>query len=141
MAARTVLAIPVCAPRALAKNAPPGRPRRSNARRAASASSPLDFPTISGMRTASGEPMTNEPKATHTPGPWRVLPTNDCVIESEKHGNIALVNLARMSSADARLIAAAPDLLALAKRYASECADAGLDNNHILEVIRKAQGK
>ena len=66
--------------------------------------------------------MTNEPKATHTPGPWRVLPTNDCVIESEKHGNIALVNLARMSSADARLIAAAPDLLALAKRYASECA-------------------
>ena len=73
------------------------------------------------MRTASGEPMTNEPKATHTPGPWRVLPTNDCVIESEKHGNIALVNLARMSSADARLIAAAPDLLALAKQYASEC--------------------
>ena len=69
--------------------------------------------------------MTNEPKATHTPGPWRVLPTNDCVIESEKHGNIALVNLARMSSADARLIAAAPDLLALAKRYASECARCG----------------
>ena len=32
-------------------------------------------------------------------------------------------------------------LLALAKRYASECSDAGLDNNHILEVIRKAEGK
>ena len=62
-------------------------------------------------------------KVAHTPGPWRVLPTNDCVIESEKHGNIALVNLARMSAADARLIAAAPDLLALAKRYASECAE------------------
>ena len=61
-------------------------------------------------------------KVAHTPGPWRVSPTNDCVIESEKHGNIALVNLARMSAADARLIAAAPDLLALAKRYASECA-------------------
>ena len=60
-------------------------------------------------------------KVAHTPGPWRVSPTNDCVIESEKHGNIALVNLARMSAADARLIAAAPDLLALAKRYASEC--------------------
>ena len=61
-------------------------------------------------------------KVAHTPGPWRVSPTNDCVIEIEKHGNIALVNLARMSAADARLIAAAPDLLALAKRYASECA-------------------
>ena len=46
-------------------------------------------------------------KVAHTPGPWRVSPTNDCVIESEKHGNIALVNLARMSAADARLIAAA----------------------------------
>ena len=60
-------------------------------------------------------------KVAHTPGPWRVGEHNHCVIESARHGNIALVNLARMSAADARLIAAAPDLLALAKRYASEC--------------------
>ena len=53
------------------------------------------------------------------------MPTNDCVIESEKHGNIAITNLARKSVADARLIAAAPDLLALAKRYASECPKCG----------------
>ena len=64
-------------------------------------------------------------KAQHTPGPWHVLPTNDCVIESEKHGNIAITNLARKSVADARLIASAPDLLALAKRYASECGTCG----------------
>lgn len=62
-------------------------------------------------------------KVAHTPGPWRVGEHNHCVIESARHGNIALVNLARMSAADARLIAAAPDLLALAKRYASECAE------------------
>ena len=51
------------------------------------------------------------------------MPTNDCVIESEKHGNIAITNLARKSVADARLIACAPDLLAMVERYASECAE------------------
>ena len=60
-----------------------------------------------------------------TPGPWRVDEQNHCVIESARHGNIAIVNLARMSAADAHLIASAPDLLALAKRYASECARCG----------------
>ena len=57
-----------------------------------------------------------------TPGPWRVDEHNHCVIESARHGNIAIVNLARMSAADAHLIASAPELLALAKRYASACA-------------------
>ena len=74
-------------------------------------------------------------KVAHTPGPWRVSPTNDCVIESEKHGNIALVNLARMSAADARLIAAAPDLLALAKRYASECSGCDGQGNSKLSAL------
>lgn len=46
----------------------------------------------------------------HTPGPWHLLPKNPLCIES-RHGNIGLVNLARASEADARLIAAAPDLL------------------------------
>ena len=60
-----------------------------------------------------------------TPGPWRVDEHNHCVIESARHGNIAIVNLARMSAADAHLIASAPDLLALAKRYASKCGMCG----------------
>jgi hypothetical protein len=47
----------------------------------------------------------------HTQGPWRVDPTHPLCIESDR-GNIALVNLARSSEADARLIAAAPQLLA-----------------------------
>ena len=66
-------------------------------------------------------------KAQHTPGPWHVLPTNDCVIESEKHGNIALVNLARKSVADARLIAATPELLAALKDLLDEQEDAPLE--------------
>ncbi len=47
----------------------------------------------------------------HTPGPWRVDPTHSLCIESAAHGNIGLVNIARSSEADARLIAAAPELL------------------------------
>jgi hypothetical protein len=48
----------------------------------------------------------------HTPGPWHTDSTVDgLAIESASHGNIGLVNLARASKADARLIAAAPDLV------------------------------
>lgn len=61
---------------------------------------------------------------THTPGPWHVDQTcGGLAIESVRHGNIGLVNLARASKADARLMSCAPDLLALAKRYASECGE------------------
>lgn len=47
----------------------------------------------------------------HTPGPWHLLPQNSLCIEAPS-GNVALCNLARESIADARLIAAAPELLA-----------------------------
>lgn len=43
-----------------------------------------------------------------TPMPWHA---DGLAIESARHGNIGIVNLARASKADARLIAAAPDLL------------------------------
>ena len=58
----------------------------------------------------------------HTPGPWRI---RGLTVESVPGGNICLVNLARPegpTQANLALIAAAPDLLALAKQYASECA-------------------
>lgn len=63
-----------------------------------------------------------------TPGYWRVDPTHRLCIESATHGNIGIVNLARASEEDARLMAAAPELLA-ALREASrwighgECSD------------------
>lgn len=57
----------------------------------------------------------------HTPGPWYQLHRQPLCIESPT-GNVALCNLARASDADAKLIAAAPDLLALVRQYASECA-------------------
>lgn len=50
----------------------------------------------------------------HTPGPWFV---DELCIESAVHGNIGLINIARRSKADARLFAAAPDLLEALRVY------------------------
>ena len=61
-------------------------------------------------------------KVAHTPGPWRV--GGSYVLAPD--GFVALVGCIyrtfSVCDANAALIAAAPDLLALAKRYASECA-------------------
>lgn len=46
----------------------------------------------------------------HTPGPWHLFEKNRLCIESDT-GNVALCNLARDNEHDAKLIAAAPDLL------------------------------
>ena len=90
-------------------------------------------------------------KVAHTPGPWifdeeSTLASIWARMSPSGHGIpgrkvAAVIGDDAETEANAHLIASAPDLLALAKRYASECSDAGLDNNHILEVIRKAEGK
>jgi hypothetical protein len=54
--------------------------------------------------------MSNSSSKGFTPGPWHQLKSNNLCIESAS-GNVALCNLARESDADARLIAAAPELL------------------------------
>lgn len=69
----------------------------------------------------------------HTPGPWRVIEApqlETAVIVAAATTNVAILswmgNAAKpieQRDADARLIAAAPDLLALALQYASECAE------------------
>jgi hypothetical protein len=67
--------------------------------------------------------------AQHTPGPWRAVDTGDgYTIESssrEMSATVAEITARRSvtGAADARLIAAAPDLLDLAKQYASECTE------------------
>lgn len=57
----------------------------------------------------------------HTPGPWFVLKKDSACIEAPS-GNVAVANLARMSNADVRLIAAAPDLLQALKAIKERCA-------------------
>lgn len=63
----------------------------------------------------------------HTPGPWRVdgdgVLTAGGWVVAMCHRFPDNNDLAR--PANARLIAAAPDLLALARRYAAECGECG----------------
>ncbi len=111
--------------------------------------------------------------STHTPGPWReyapeisgVVSENYRTVtggeESERFGapedqwggaaHFCLTGY--LSPSNARLIAAAPDLLALARQYASECGDchgtgieipSGADCPHcadIRAVIAKVEGR
>jgi len=79
----------------------------------------------------------------HTPGPWRVDATcGGLAIESERHGNIGLVNLARASKADARLIAAAPELLDVARKALVAWTGDGppIDLDELRAAIAKATG-
>lgn len=62
----------------------------------------------------------SEQHTAHTPGPWHLFPSNKLCIEA-KSGNVALCNLARESYADARLIAAAPDLLEALRIMVQDC--------------------
>jgi hypothetical protein len=80
--------------------------------------------------------------ATHTPGPWIAIADDD---EDEEGWVVAadaalFDTIARPTSqptvgeelANARLIAAAPDLLALARQYASECGEC--NGSGVIEV-------
>lgn len=66
--------------------------------------------------------------AQHTPGPWYASPYSSIVgiAISGACGVIAGVRGDKLTAeANARLIASAPDLLALAHKYASECGECG----------------
>lgn len=67
-------------------------------------------------------------KAQHTPGPWTVEGEGIRAIVRGADFTIVAVRHRlpkETHDANARLIAAAPDLLALAKQYASECSECG----------------
>ena len=64
----------------------------------------------------------------HTPGPWTISPYSSIVGIAVSGGGIVIAGVRggkERSEADARLIAAAPDLLELALQYADECASCG----------------
>ena len=67
-------------------------------------------------------------KAGHAPEPWIILHCKMCtVIQDREQRNICELWTPTRAEAEpnARLIASAPELLALAKRYASECPKCG----------------
>lgn len=64
--------------------------------------------------------------AKHTSGPWKATPYSSIVGIAISGAGYVIAGVRgdrEFSEANARLIAAAPDLLALAHQYASECGD------------------
>ena len=67
-------------------------------------------------------------KAGHAPEPWIILHCKMCtVIQDREQRNICELWTPTRAEAEpnARLIACAPDLLAMVERYASECSECG----------------
>ena len=95
-------------------------------------------------------------KATHTPGPWSIVNWGEATDhpyivpakenpETQRESKICDVYNPE-SEANARLIAAAPELLELCKEAVEVYYDAGLDNtDHVVKrmksAIAKAEGK
>lgn len=97
-------------------------------------------------------------RASHTPGPWGLVQTSVGPIVGHRlvhvataydgHGNVETA----LARANARLICVAPELLDLAKRYASECGECAgtrvcpddepcTECADIWRVIDKAEGR
>ena len=72
----------------------------------------------------------------HTPGPWHYDSTWGLIV---KHGGAEVAALHSGNAANARLIAAAPEMLAALQRLTHPMADDS-DLEHALEVIARATG-
>lgn len=73
--------------------------------------------------------------SSHTPAPWRYNKTYGLVM----YGKLEIAALHSGNAANARLIAAAPDLLAALQRLVHPMAD-DTDLEHALDVIARATG-
>jgi hypothetical protein len=84
--------------------------------------------------------------------PWRVVETDTRIAIKAGRRTVAYVQIDKEDSERAALIAAAPDLLELAKAYAGECYECagagitpeneGCENcRHIRAVIARAEGQ
>src|SRR6185437_1422976 len=84
--------------------------------------------SVSNWVAVMTEPLSSK-TSPHTPGPWKAAPKGDgwhITAEAPKglYGLYTFVATVHgMRGNDAKLIAAAPNLLALAHQYADECGD------------------
>jgi hypothetical protein len=112
-----------------------------------SASNPFTQERIA-MTTQRGH--TPGPDTSYTPGPWHVGPHYKTDVES-RHGRICECGITRgpQSEANARLVAAAPELLQALKGLAEWCEDnfagedsgPGMELNVAYATIAKAEGR
>ena len=86
----------------------------------------------------------NKQKTSYTPGPWEVFDshTGIYILDSAEQGAICKIEWCLEDEANARLIAAAPEMLAVLKRLCSKagaCCDGGAWRE-ARAVIAKAEG-
>jgi hypothetical protein len=119
--------------------------------------------------TNATRPTDGLAKSSHTPGPWEIRSRHESSMDHTTvirsiaipgHDYIVISRIVdptpyqdQVARANVRLIAAAPDLLTLAKQYANECSECGgtgmdslgllgcLDCEDIRAVIAKAEGR
>lgn len=89
-----------------------------------------------------------EKHATHTPGPWEVVQERDYLNIQETKTNLIVAQFSSVSDANARLIAAAPEMYEMLREvlveYEAEAKAEGWDlpttGEMIREVLAKVEG-
>ena len=87
----------------------------------------------------------SEKQETHTPGPWELVQERDYLNLQEKDTNLVIAQFIGSSDEDARLIAAAPEMLEMCKLL-EECMETidgkdGYDASYELAKVRAVLAK
>jgi len=88
-------------------------------------------------------------KVTHTPGPWELVQERDYLNLQEKDTNLVIAQFIGSSDEDARLIAAAPELLEQCKLFEKllrACVMAGdsgadLERDNLQSILDRVEGE
>ena len=89
--------------------------------------------------------MSKEKHATHTPGPWQIIPEGKGVNIEEKETNWIVAQLISASKPDERLIVNSPEMYEMCKLF-EECMEAidgkdGYDASYELAKVREVLAK
>jgi hypothetical protein len=88
-------------------------------------------------------------KQTHTPGPWELVEERDYLNLQEKDTNLVIAQFIGSSDEDARLIAAAPELLEQCKLFEKLLSTlimeghsgADLERDNLQAILHKVEGE
>jgi hypothetical protein len=91
----------------------------------------------------------SEKQETHTPGPWELLQERDYLNLQEKDTNLVIAQFMGASNEDARLIAAAPELLEQCKLFEKLLSTlimeghsgADLERDNLQAILAKVEGE
>jgi hypothetical protein len=91
----------------------------------------------------------SEKQETHTPGPWELVQERDYLNLQEKDTNLVIAQFMGASNEDARLIAAAPELLEQCKLFEKLLSTlimeghsgADLERDNLQAILAKVEGE